>query len=212
MNVKKQVDKSHYEFSTYMTKARWCSVWHQIDEIQKLKPINILEIGPGPGILKTMLEVMGFSLETLDIDPEIKPNHVGSVTEMSFKDSTYDVVCAFQMLEHLPYEYSLKAFSEMARVSRKNVLISLPDSKMTLQYKIYLPRLGSYDFLVPHPRYKPQDHQFDGEHYWEINKKGYSLQRVIADLSVHAQLIRTYQVFENPYHRFFLFKKIGAEN
>ena len=212
MKFKKQVDTSHYEFSAYMTKARWCSVWHQIDEIQKIKPKNILEIGPGSGILKTLLEPMGLRVETLDIDLALNPSYVGSVTEMPFQDSSYDVVCAFQMLEHLPYEDSIKAFKEMVRVSRKNVLISLPDFKMTLQYKFYLPRLGNYEFLVPHPRYKPQDHQFDGEHYWEINKRGYSLQRVTADLSQHAKLMKTYQVFENPYHRFFIFKKFGTES
>lgn len=207
MKPEKQVDKSHYVFNAYMTKARWCSLWYQIEEIQKLKPKNVLEIGPGPGILKMMFEIVGLHIETLDIDPEIQPTYVGSATELPFENSTYDVVCAFQMLEHLPYEESLGAFTEMVRVSRKNVLISLPDARMTLQYKFFLPRLGNYEFLVPHPRYKPQDQQFDGEHYWEINKKNYPLQKVSGDLSRYAKLIRTYQVFENPYHRFFIFEK-----
>lgn len=208
MEHKKQVNKSHYEFDTYMTKARWCSVWHQIDEIQKLKPSSILEVGPGPGILKTMGEICGFAIDTLDLDPEMNPDHIGSATKMPFDDFTYDMVCSFQMLEHLPYKSSLQAFSEMVRVSKKNVVISLPDSKFMLRYQFYLPRFGSYDFLVSHPRHKPQHHQFDGEHYWEINKHGYPLTRVISDLSVYARLINTYLVRENPYHRFFIFERI----
>jgi len=207
MKANKQVEKDHYAFHRYMSKARWCSLWHQIDEIQKLQPTSILEIGTGPGIFKMMLEYMDFHIETIDLDPDLKPTYVGSATELPFRDATYDVVCAFQMLEHLPYAESLRAFAEMARVSRKNVLISLPDARMTLQYKFYLSRLGNYDFLVPHPRYKAQNHQFDGEHYWEINKLGYDLRKITSDLSQYAKLIKTYQVFENPYHRFFIFEK-----
>ena len=52
MNCKKQVEKAHYEFNSYMSKERWISVWHQLDEIQKLKPENVLEVGPGPGLFK----------------------------------------------------------------------------------------------------------------------------------------------------------------
>lgn len=125
----KQEDKSHYTFSNYIAKSRWNSFWHQIDEIQKLAPETVLELGPGPGIFKAIATHLGIKVETLDIDPELKPDHVASVTEMPFPDGSYDVVCAFQMLEHLPYNVSLKAFREMVRVSKHYVVISLPDAK-----------------------------------------------------------------------------------
>lgn len=210
MECSKQVDRSHYNFEKYMTKARWCSIWHQLDEIQKLKPSSILEVGPGSGILKAIGKVYGFAIDTLDLDPEIEPDHIGSATKMPFDDHTYDVVCSFQMLEHLPYESSLQAFSEMVRVCRKNVVISLPDSKVMLRYQYYLPRLGSYDFIVPYFRNKPKEHIFDGEHYWEINKKNFPLSKVISDLTVYAKLIDTYVVRENPYHRFFIFERTSV--
>jgi predicted SAM-dependent methyltransferase len=209
MKFDKQVDKNHYIFQNYIPKARWCSIWHQIDEIQKLQPKSVLEIGPGPSILKMILGYMQLPIETIDVDPELKPTYVGSATSLPFNDATYDLVCAFQVLEHLPYDDALHAFAEMVRVSKKNILISLPDARMTLQYKFYLPRLGSYAFLVPHPRYKAQEHQFDCEHYWEINKIGYDLKKVSLNLSRYAKLVKTYQVFENPYHRFFIFEKIN---
>ncbi len=206
MEVKKQVGHNHYEFERYMEKARWNSVWHQLDEVIRLKPENVLEIGAGAGIFKHTASLFGIRVETLDIDPELKPDHIGSATELSFLDKTYDVVCAFQMLEHLPYTDSLCAFREMARVSRKNIVISLPDSKILWRYRFHVPKLGTFDKLIPRPSLVTRQHKFDGEHYWEISKKGFSLSRVISDFSEWASLLKTYRVLENPYHRFFVFK------
>jgi len=205
MNYEKQVNKSHYEFSRYMTKQRWCSVWHQLDQVQNLRPESVLEIGPGPGLFKKIASTFGINVETLDLDPDLQPDHVASATAIPFTDGSYDVVCAFQMLEHLPYEVSLKAFAEMVRVSRKNVIISLPDSRATWRYAIHIPKFGVVDFLVPRPQLRAPKHVFDGEHYWEVNKRDYPLSRVINDFSKNITLVATFRVPENPYHRFFIF-------
>lgn len=206
MKYEKQVDKSIYEFSSYMTKQRWCSLWHQLDEVQKLKPERVLEIGVGPGLFKTIAATFGILVETLDFDPDLQPDYVGSATEMPFSDAAYDVVCAFQMLEHLPYEASLQAFREMVRVSRRYVVISLPNARSVWPYKIHIPKFGTHDFLMPRPQFKAPVHEFDGQHYWEINKKSYDLSRIIDDFTVHATMEKTYRVGENPYHQFFVFK------
>jgi predicted SAM-dependent methyltransferase len=201
----KQVDKSHYSFVKYMSKSRWNSVWHQLDEIILANPKNVLEIGPGPGILKSAGAVFGLNIETLDIDPALRPDHVASVTAMPFAPSSFDVVCAFQMLEHLPFDQSLTAFREMVRVARLRVIISLPDSCPLWRYSIYIPRFGDRQFSIEKPNYKPRHHEFDGQHYWEINKIGFSLDKVIQLLSEFATLLKTYRVREMPYHRFFVF-------
>lgn len=207
MNHQKQVDKSHYNFTSYMDKKRWASVWHQIDEVQKLNPNKVLEIGPGPGLFKKIATAFNINVETLDLDRELNPDHAGSATAMPFADSSYDVVCAFQMLEHLPYEISLQAFNEMARVCRNNVVISLPDARTLWRYQLHIPKFGIHDFLIPKPQFKLPVHEFDGEHYWEINKQGYCLSRIISDFSKKLHLVKTYRVQECSYHRFFIFKK-----
>jgi SAM-dependent methyltransferase len=204
--AEKQVESEHYHFSSYMHKGRFVSLWHQLDEVQKLAPNSVLEIGVGPGFFKTLAAVIGLPVETLDIDPALKPDHVGSVTALPFDNDAYDLVCAFQMLEHMPYDQSLLAFAEMARVSRRHVVLSLPDARRVWQYSIHIPRLGPKRFFLPRPRLKAPVHEFDGEHYWEIGKKEHPLPRVIADLSQHMCLVKSYRVFENPFHRFFVFE------
>ena len=51
---------------------------------------------------------------------------------------------------------------------------------------------------------------FDGEHYWEIGKAGYPLNKIIKDIQKTGfKIEKTYRIFENPYHRFFILKKIN---
>ena len=206
--MKKQVDMGHYSFDKYLTKGRWASMWHQLDEVLKIDPKNVLEIGPGPGVFRAMASALGVHVETLDIDPELKPDHVGSVFNLPFKDNSFDVVCAFQMLEHLPYEKSLIAYSEILRVARRGVVISLPDAKRLLPIVCCLPKIGWVSLSIPFFRLGLKQHVFDGEHFWEVNKKNYPLKRVIKDFSNNKWCLKkTFRVYENPYHRFFVFKR-----
>lgn len=206
--IKKQVDKSHYGFHKYLNKARWASMWHQLDEVIKLKPSIVLEIGPGPGIFKNIASLLGIKVETFDIDPELHPDHVGSVFQMPFEDKSFDVVCAFQMLEHLPFEQSLMAFREMRRVSKFALIISLPDAAIRYPLSIQFPKFGTVRFSIPKPRFRQASHSFDGQHYWEINKAGFNLSHVTKMLIEQGgvKLLKTYRVHENLYHRFMIFE------
>jgi hypothetical protein len=95
----------------------------------------------------------------------------------------------------------------MARVASKGVVISLPDAALRWPFAISVPRVGIKWFSIPRPRLHLAEHRFDGEHYWEINKAGYPLSRLLNDFQQEGQLklLRTFRVAENPYHRFFSF-------
>jgi ubiquinone/menaquinone biosynthesis C-methylase UbiE len=207
--MKKQVTRSHYNFADYMRKKRWISVWHQLDEVAKLQPDSVLEIGPGTGLFKQAAACFGISVQTVDIDPELAPDYVSPATSLSLDDASVDVACAFQVLEHMPFEDSMKSLAEMFRVARKAVVISLPDAKTRWPVSITIPRIGRRDFFIPRPLYRPPEHRFNGQHYWEISKRHYSLDFVsnqMEKISVGLDM-RTFLVPENPYHRFFVFNK-----
>lgn len=195
-----------YTFSQYMIKPRWISLWHQLDEVLKFAPDSVLEVGPGPGTFKAAAQSFGLDVQTLDQNPALNPDHVGSILNLPFEKKHFDVVCAFQVLEHLPYEDSLKAFAEMVRVARKAVIISVPDRRSVWRYFFHIPLLGSKHLLLNSPFWRPQKHTYDGMHYWEINKIGYAPERIAADFGKHAKLLKQYRVKENSYHRFFIFE------
>lgn len=209
MNNKKQVDKEHYDFGRYLARPRWNSLWNQLDEVSRLKPQSVLEIGPGPGVFKANAQVFGLNIETVDIDPELNPDHLAPATDLPFADNSYDLVCAFQVLEHMSYKESLKSFTEMVRVSRKNIVLSLPNARKVVALSIPMPGSAPLEFIVRWPFWKPVPHEFDGQHYWELNKQEHPLEMVSADLQRYAKLSKSYQLFQNPYHHFFIFDKQG---
>jgi ubiquinone/menaquinone biosynthesis C-methylase UbiE len=219
--MRRQVDASHYDFMKYVDKSRWNSFYHQIDEIVSKKPASVLEVGVGTGFTRAVLKALGcMRYESMDVADDLAPDHVGSVAEMPFDDRQYDVVGCFQVLEHLPYADFEKALCEMCRVAREAVIISLPDAGAVWQ--IALPRLfrGNCmkkiveERMYGRPFAKAIVHAFDGEHYWEINKKGYEFKKILARIKEAAgksgyAVEKEYRVWENPYHHFFVLKNAG---
>jgi len=83
-----EVDPAHYYEANYNTKGRFCSYWHQIQELVSLKPANILEIGVGNGLVCNYLKQRGFKVTTLDIDERLNPDQVGSVLAIPFPEGS----------------------------------------------------------------------------------------------------------------------------
>lgn len=209
--LQKQVEAIKYDFKRYVSKPRWNSFYHQIDEIISINPTSILEIGVGSGVLRTIIKyLLCCNYESMDIDEELKPDYIGSILKMPFPDKKYDVIGCFQVLEHLPYEDFEKALLELFRVSKKAVIISLPDvGKIP---KLHIPIICKMKFFKwPFNRLK--EHKFDGEHYWEINKKDYEIEKIIKKMTEIAKeynftMKKEYRIWENQYHHFFVFRNI----
>lgn len=128
---------------------------------------------------------------------------------MAFRDGEFDAVCAFQMLEHLEYEHALRAVKEMGRVARSHLITSLPEARRRYPVQITVPRLGLVTWQVPRIYLRPIPNVFDGQHYWEVGRAGFSVGRVAADFAAASdmELKRQYLVPENPRHRFFVFQR-----
>ena len=161
--MEKQVKKSRYKFDEYIDKRRWASMWHQIDEVVRLHPKSVLEIGPGPGVFKALANVFGINVKTLDLAEDLNPDYVASATNIPLGNNEFDICCAFQMLEHLPFEVSTSAFCEMARVSKNYIIISLPDAKKIWPYSFYIPRVGQKFLHIRKPLDVIKLHVFDGQ-------------------------------------------------
>ncbi len=114
----------------------------KIGEIISLLDKNdrVLEVGCGAGISSRRIQGMlsGQSLEVSDVDPryvmKLKetnfplPVQQESVLQLNRNDGAYDCVCLLEVLEHVPdYE---RALSELFRVSRKYVVVSVPSEPL----------------------------------------------------------------------------------
>ncbi|MDI6813414.1 MAG: methyltransferase domain-containing protein [Deltaproteobacteria bacterium] len=207
-----QVQPEHYQPIAYDVKSRFPSYWHQIREVLIRKPSRVLEIGTGNGFVSSYLRRVGIEVVSVDIDASLGPDLTASVTSLPFKEGIFDVVIAYQVLEHLPFERFSQCLSEMAEISSRYILISLPDRRPFLSIRAGIYPWIAHEFHLTIPVLFPRKHRFDGEHYWEIGKQGYTLRTILQILQkVGLRIECHYRVPEKPFHHLFMTEKISCE-
>lgn len=203
---KSQVPKTHYDFEKYSHIGRWVSYYVQLKEALRLRPKSILEIGVGDKVFGNYIrENIDVVYTSVDVAEDLKPDVVGNVTKLSFSDASFDIVVAFEVLEHMPFEQFERAISEMARVARVGAVISLPHFGPPLKLSLKIPFLPEIKIAWKIPL--PFKHIFNGEHYWEIGKEGYPTRHIQALLCKHFVLTKDFVPFESQYHHFFVLRK-----
>lgn len=207
MNYQTQVGRSHYEGLAYRSSERWNSYWHQLVFVRKAAPQTLLEVGVGEGVVADHLEKEGVTVTTVDIAEDLHPDVLGSVTELPFEDNSFDAVLAAEILEHIEFRDVGKALREIARVSRVHAIISLPRPGYIFSCIFKLPLFPQIELFFKVPFFW-KEHVFNGEHYWELGKKGYPVGRFL-QLAQEAglTLVMQKEFADDPGHRFFLFSK-----
>lgn len=209
---RQQTDQSHYRFHHYDQKGRFASYWHQIDEILSLQPANVLEIGGGHGLVASYLRRSGLAVISMDIAFDLSPDVVGSLPFLPFARGAFDLIAAFQVLEHLPYAEGLRALADIRRVARRYVILSVPDRNRNYQLQVKLPFVGLRRWMIELPRLRPPSKVSHEQHYWEIGMRDYPLSRILNDIKrVGYILLKTYRVYEYTQHRFFVLEKVSNE-
>src|SRR5215207_3920965 len=109
-----------------------------VAEVVALSPQSFLDAGCGegfvarrvidalPGVALTGCDV---SNDALELAADANPGAafvVGSIVDLPFPDHSFDTVGCFEVLEHLPGDLPRRALSELARVSRRAVVLSVP--------------------------------------------------------------------------------------
>jgi ubiquinone/menaquinone biosynthesis C-methylase UbiE len=202
-----QVDPHHYR-AGYDSRRRFLSYWNQIDQVRRAEPETLLEVGIGNGFVSRYLRDAGYRIHTVDFDGRLEPDTVASVTKLPFDDGEFDVTCCFETLEHLPWDQFGAALRELRRVARRLVLLSLPDVTPYVRFSVGAGfRSVWVDRAVDYPRLKPKEHRFDGQHHWEIGKRGFRLREVKNAMRLAGvRVVETHRDYDDPYHRFFVCK------
>ena len=212
--MKPQTDRSHYG-ETYYERRRLYSVAVQAEVLRGLAPASVVEIGPGTGVFAAMFrQLSGARVVTIDIDPTLRPDVIGSVFDMPFGDGAFDAAACFQMLEHLPFDSFRSALAEMRRVARVGMALSLPDCSYALTVRMGV-RNPRKDGLVAAWTVQPSSWALrtlkqvpnSAGHYWEIGRRGTPLS-VVRDAIGRAgwRIENEFRTAENAYHRFFVLK------
>jgi ubiquinone/menaquinone biosynthesis C-methylase UbiE len=143
----------------------------------------------------------------LDIDESLSPDVLGEVTDMPFMSNSFDLVVCFQVLEHIPFNDFDRALSEIARVTKRKAIISLPYAyHEILSFSLNSKKRNLFNFRFILPRFYKK-RKFNGQHYWEIGERGYSEDRIECALKKHFFIRKQFRPHENTYHTFFVLEK-----
>ena len=218
MKNKIQVEKGHYSPDHYLGLRRWITYWYQIDLAIKLcndKNDKIMEIGIGNKTISSILKLYGYSVTACDIDIELKPTIIGTITNLPFKRETFRTVICCEVLEHIHFDQFEVALKELYRCSSKYVILSLPYASIfgiafAMSFNI---DFGKRRFKLPQKNLSfklpsLRKFGFNGEHYWEIGAKGCSLtntKKIITNSGF--KIIKELKPMLNFRHIFFVLEK-----
>lgn len=108
-----------------------------ISLVKPLRPESVLDAGCGEGFtmdkisksgLVKKIEGIEYSKDSIILGKKLFPNlkfTQGTVYELPYKNNSFDLVICTEVLEHL--EDPTKALKEMLRVSKKYLIISVPN-------------------------------------------------------------------------------------
>lgn len=202
-----QVARSHYTTAEYCNPGRFTAYAYQIKEILDSGAKNVLEIGPGNGVVTYVLRQAGIHVDTVDHDPALKPDFVASVLKLPFAPNSYNAVLCCQVLEHLPWEHFRAAVQGISEVAKNTVVLSLPHvvpKRFFVEYK--LPMLKQRLFAIDMP-VKNVPMSFNGQHYWEIGK-GVTEKNIVSIFKeMNLKVDQSYRIPEKRYNHIFCLSK-----
>lgn len=145
----------------------------------------------------------------IDIAATSNPDFVGSVLEMPFRDAEFGCVLCCEVLEHIPFADFAAAPSEIRRVSKDLVIISLPDKRRRFGLGACLFRYGWRKLEFNFERASAKTERLATRHYWEIGHTDEASGKnvVKAIRSVGFKIEKMYRLEKHQWHSFFILRR-----
>lgn len=204
-----QVAPAHYIKEKYLSLHRFISYFYQIDAVRLAKGNTILLIGVGDNVIPDLLRKFpNYTVTTVDIDEALVPDIVADVRKLPFPDASFDVVCAFEILEHLPFEETEKAIKEIARVAKRTVLVSVPHRRSGFELVFRFPYArsvlkNSYARITALFPVRFPGFIVSTQHHWEIDGRCMTLKRFRNALTPYFVIEKEETPVLDSYLRFF---------
>lgn len=164
------LSKHRYETEGYFAEKQWASYLFAIREVMRNIPKGekILEIGVGGGYVAMLLAKIGYVVETYDVNRNLHPTKVVDISseEIPVEDlGEYGCVICTEVLEHIPFEKFEMCISNIRRLSKKYLFLTIPDAYEKQQIKF---SFGGRTLRSPIFRTYIRKKIVD-IHYWELN-------------------------------------------
>lgn len=94
---------------------------------------SLLDAGCGNGLFlntlskrRPLLDLKGFDRSQEAIKHVLVPCELGDVSNINFENDSFDCTTCLEVIEHIPYKLYSKVLLELARVTKKYIIISVP--------------------------------------------------------------------------------------
>jgi SAM-dependent methyltransferase len=158
-----------------------------VERVAAMAPERVLDAGCGEGFVARLLidRIGGLRLtgcelsdSALQLARTTNPEATfarGNITALPFADDAFDVVCCFEVLEHLPGDGPAQALAEFARVARRGAVLSVPHEPV-----FSLANVARGKNLAVRPPGSDPDHR----HFWSHSAFARLVSEHFADVSV----------------------------
>lgn len=85
---------------------------------------SVLEIGPGEAFVASYMRSLGIIYDTLDADETSNPIIKCNLTDWRPDSAKYELVAAFQVLEHMPFSSFEENIDKLILASKRYIFIS----------------------------------------------------------------------------------------
>ena len=145
------------ESSGYESPVEQIRAEHLVGLVRALGARTILDVGAGNGIVANRLQALGLEVIALDhsqlaMRRVSTPKVVADIAHLPFEDSRFDLVLSSEVLEHLPTAVFAAARSELGRVARRWVLITVPNREDLVAHGIVCPACSARSSPYRHMR------------------------------------------------------------
>ena len=210
-----------YQSQLMLREARWASFGIQLRVTKELTPSSILEVGKGNGFYESLCRLMGMEIETLDIDENYNPTYVGNLLDAKIRKK-FDLVAAFQILQHIPLNSLPLAIERLCDLSYSNIIISVPFHSphyisISMRYSGVLQKIlrntGFKKTLkLSFKRYRNRHYRDTESHqgtYWELGRDNLKSQYINTIFERNNfELKKAFACEEYPYHYYMIFSKL----
>lgn len=151
----------------YANPAIWSnSLWQTLDDNHKRAQTvmaslpagtrTVLDLGCGNGVFANLTEigahVYGVDLSMTALRHLKVPGCQASAEALPFPSGAFDAVVCMEMLEHIPYTNYEQTLSELARISKNAILITVPYQENLSHTQISCPYCGCLFHAYHHVR------------------------------------------------------------
>ncbi len=109
--------------------------------LQRVKGKTVLDVGFGTGEMLKLLsdyKITGVDINLSNLQSDV-PYHAEiykmDIRDLEFEDNSFDTVIAMEVLEHNPEEDNERMLSEIRRVAKDRILITVPYNEPEPLYK-----------------------------------------------------------------------------